>query len=122
MILLFGEFIFLIRDIRDISCYRRSSDECLIYNKYGKFINRIINLFQLFGIIEYDKEIIVVCIDLKCFRYFNINNFYWSEYLGFWSELYCFILFLIDGVIYLFVVCGELIIKIFKNNGYYMKY
>lgn len=63
-----GEFILSIRDTRDTSRYRRSSDECLIYNKYGKLTNRITNLSQPFGIIEHDKEIIVACTDSKRLR------------------------------------------------------
>lgn len=110
MIFLFGEFFFL---IRVIGGYSKNSDECYIYNKFGKFMKKIIFLFRLFGVIEINKEIIIVCFGLKYFKCYDKDNFKRNINDSFFVELYCFIL--LRNLLYMYVVCGDKIIKIFKG-------
>lgn len=107
MILLFGEFIFL---IRDINCYGKDNDECFIFNNCGEIIKRIKFIFKFFGIIENENDIIVVCFGLKCLYFFENKSFNFKKSEKFINELYCIVYFFF----YMFVVYGDNISRIIK--------
>lgn len=107
MILLFGEFIFI---IRGINCYRKDIDECFIFNNCGKIIKRIKFIFKFFGIIEIENDIIVVCFGLKCLYFFENKSFNLKKSVKFSNELYCIVYFFF----YMYLVYGDKISKMNK--------
>lgn len=114
-----GEFIISIRNSKRGS---KGNDECLIYNEYGELKKKITYISKPFGIIQHGKEIIVACTDSSFLKFFDTKNLQFCNDLGIWKKPYCFTSFLIDRVTYLYVACGDLIIQIPKDGGYYEKH
>lgn len=104
-----GEFILSTRNTRDHS---KDSDECYIYNKVGELTKRITSLSRPFGVIETYKEIIIACSGSKNLKFFNKDNFKRSTNYSLSIEPYC-----ITSFGYLYVACGDKMIKIFKGFG-----
>lgn len=99
-----GEFIFSTRS-------RKGNDECFIYNKYGELTKTISTLSRPFGIIENMGEIILTCSDSKYMKVFNSYNLNCNKTTRLTARPYGIALSQ-----YLYVACGDKIIKINKDG------